>query len=123
MKINAIQIRTEELLAVVQKYFDDGCRLVTITCVDEGDKVRLLYSFDRELFLENLEIYITREQAVSSISAIYACAFLVENEIKELFGIKIDNVALDLGGCLYMVAGAEEAPMTRKNQAAGKGEE
>ncbi|HWP96922.1 MAG TPA: NADH-quinone oxidoreductase subunit C [Syntrophomonadaceae bacterium] len=123
MKINAIKITPEEILATVQKYFDDGYRLVTATCVDEGEKIHLIYSFDRELALQNLELCISREQGVPSISSVYACAFLVENEMKELFGIKIDDIALDLGGRLYMVKGAEEAPMARKIEEAGEGVE
>lgn len=122
MKINPIQIGVEELLVAAQKYFDENYRLVTITCVDDGEKVRLIYSFDRELALENLEISFTRDQAIPSITLIYPCAFLVENEMKELFGIKIDNIALDLNGRLYLVEGAQEAPMTR-TLPAGKGVE
>ncbi|MEN6351344.1 MAG: NADH-quinone oxidoreductase subunit C [Syntrophomonas sp.] len=123
MKFNSIQISPLDLLAAVKKYLDGGYRLVTITCVDEGEKVRLLYSFDRELSLENLELSLTREEAAPSISRISPCAFLVENEIKELFGIKMDDIALDLGGSLYMVQGAKEAPMSRSVQRAGKGAE
>lgn len=122
MKIDAIETPMEALLNSVKKHFDDDWRLVTVTCVDEGERVRLLYSFDRNLALENLELCITREQEVPSISSIYPSAFLVENEIKDLFGLKITDMSLDLNGRLYMVQGAKEAPMSRTAQPAGKGE-
>jgi len=122
MKIDAIAVSVENLSATVKKSFADGHRLITITCVDEGEKFRLLYSFDNELSVENLELSLTKGEAAPSISFIYPCAFLVENEMKELFGVKIDDIKLDLGGRLYMVPGAKEAPMLR-TPAAGKGEE
>lgn len=122
MKLDAIQVNSGDLLPAVKKYLDDGYRLVTITCVDEGEKIRLLYSFDLELSLANLELSLAREEAAPSISCVSPGAFLVENEIKELFGVRIDDISLDLGGRLYMVPGAKEAPMARSAPVAGKGE-
>lgn len=112
-----------DLLKSVQQYWDDGFRLITATCIDEGEEFRVIYSFDKELAISNLEVATPREQAIPSISGIYTCAFLIENEMKELFGLKIDNIALDLGGKMYLVEDAQAAPMTRPIKQKTKGDE
>jgi ech hydrogenase subunit D len=38
---------------------------------------------------------------VPSISSIYGCAYLYENEMHDLFGIKVEGMALDFHGTLY----------------------
>lgn len=123
MKIAAITTSPGQITAQAQNYFDDGWRLVTATCVDQGEEFRIIYSFDRDLNLENLEISTPREQAVPSLTGVYACAFLIENEMKELFGLKIDHLSLDLGGRMYLVQGAQPAPMARSSRPEAKEDE
>jgi ech hydrogenase subunit D len=48
-----------------------------------------------------------------SISNIFFPAFLYENEMKDLFGVKINNIVLDFNGNLYKVA--QKTPMNPKN--------
>ncbi|MDD3890070.1 MAG: NADH-quinone oxidoreductase subunit C [Syntrophomonadaceae bacterium] len=123
MSINKITSTPEEMLNVIEQYYNDGYRLVTATCIDEGEVFRLVYSLDKDLTMVNLEVAAPREKFLPSISAIYTCAFLVENEIQELFGLKIENIALDLGGKLYMADGVKEAPMARELKPAVRGDE
>jgi len=79
-----------------------GYRFVTLTCtaVDE-DHFDLLYHFDRKLELKHLRLEITVETIVPSISPIYLAAFLVENEIQDLFGIRFSGLAIDYERTLY----------------------
>jgi ech hydrogenase subunit D len=79
-----------------------GYRFVTLTCtaVDE-DHFDLLYHFDRKLELKHLRLEITMETIVPSISPIYFAAFLVENEIQDLFGIRFSGLAIDYERTLY----------------------
>ena len=114
MSFEAKQITPEQLINETQTMFDAGYRFVTATCVDEIEQFRIIYSFDRETELVNLEVAIGKQDELPSISGVYLCAFLVENEIKELFGVNISNIAVDLGGRLYMIEGADPNPMTRK---------
>jgi len=123
MSIDKITSTPAEMHKPIKEYYEDGYRLVTATCVDEGEDFRLIYSFDKEMTMINLEVSIPREKPIPSISDIYACAFLVENEMQELFGLKIDNIALDLGGKMYMAGGVKEAPMSRELKPEVKGEE
>ena len=114
MSFEAKHITPEQLINETQAMFDADYRLVTATCVDEIEQFRIIYSFDRETELVNLEVAIGKEDELPSISGVYLCAFLVENEIKELFGVNITDIAVDLGGHLYMIEGADPHPMTRK---------
>jgi len=123
MSINKIISNPEAMLNLIKQYYDDGYRMVTTTCIDEAEVFRLIYSFDKDLTMINLEVTTPREKTIPSISDIYACAFLVENEMQELFGLKIDNIALDLGGKMYMADGVKETPMAREFKPAVKGDE
>lgn len=82
-----------------------GRRLVQICCT-KGDGFELIYSFDnntdKQHGLENLHLHLDNDGIeVESVSDLFGFAFLYENEIKELFGIKIVNITLDFGGNLY----------------------
>jgi ech hydrogenase subunit D len=82
-----IKIKTDDLLKEVKKYKDDGFRLVQIGATT-ADGFELNYSFDKEA-------------VIKSVSGIYWNAFLYENEISDLFGIKIEGIAVDYGGNFY----------------------
>ena len=123
MSINKIISTPEEMLNVIKNCYEGGYRMVTATCIDEGEVFRLIYNFDKDLTMINLEVTTPREKAIPSISDIYVCAFLVENEMQELFGLKINNIALDLGGKMYMAGGVKKAPMAREIKPAVKGDE
>ena len=44
------------------------------------------------------------EARIPSISSIYWCAFLYENEIHDLFNVQVDGIAVDFHGHLYETA-------------------
>lgn len=112
---NVKEITVQELLGEVQKLHYEGYRLVTATCVDNNnDTLDLYYHFDMDYKLTNLKLTITKGSAVPSISKIFFCALLVENEIKELFGVNIENLVVDYGGHLLLSDGAPDNPMLRQ---------
>ena len=45
-----------------------------------------------------------------SISSIYFSAVIVENEIKDLFGVPVKGLVLDYGGKMMLAEGAPVAP-------------
>lgn len=78
-----------------------GYRLVQIGCAG-GDAFELNYSFDRDFDLITLRLSLPLVGAgVQSISAIYWNAFIYENEICDLFGINVRDMAIDYKGTLY----------------------
>ena len=54
---------------------------------------------------KNLRLQIPVENArLPSVSGVYFCAFIYENEIHDLFGISFDGLVLDFKGHLYTTA-------------------
>lgn len=82
---------------------NDGYRLVAITCTYKNG-IELSYSFDKNYDLLNLRLNIDDDVEIDSISCIFPVSFLYENEIKELFGVKIRNISLDFNDKLYKIA-------------------
>ena len=70
------------------------------------DKVmELSYSFanDETYQYQTLRIVMEKDTEVSSITAFYPYAFLYENEMKELFGVKIKSIHPDYQNKLYRI--------------------
>ena len=66
------------------------------------DQVELTYSFDLNGQLTNLRLSIPGEDSkLPSISAIYGCAILYENEIHDLFDVQVDGLTVDFKGNFY----------------------
>lgn len=96
------EISANDLLAETLKIKNDGYRLVAVTCTNK-DGLELTYSFDKDHELLNLRILTDIETELPSISIIYPYSFLYENEIKELFGVKIIGITPDFNDSLYKI--------------------
>jgi len=99
-----IPIAKHDLVGIVADLFADGHRLVQIGCSTLTDAYELNYSFDKEYRFRNLRVTVTPGEEIPSISVIYPNAFLYENEIHDLFGVSIRNIAVDYRGTLYRTA-------------------
>ena len=98
-------IPMEALLERAGEMRKQGYRLVQIGATRLPEHVELTYSFDRESRLANLRFQIPAAEArVPSISSIYWCAFLYENELHDLFNVQVDGIAVDFHGHLYETA-------------------
>jgi len=97
------EVKVDELVdkAVLMK--GQGYRLVQISCTFK-DCFEITYSFDKDYELEHFRIYGERDEEILSISQVFFSAFLYENEMKDLFGVKIKDIAIDYQGGLYRVA-------------------
>ena len=93
--------------AVLKKYMqeacDEGCRLVQIHANRLDGRYELIYSLALEYRLIQLYMVILEDTAVESISDIYPAAQLYEQEMAELFGVKISGIAEDPHVKLYHV--------------------
>jgi NADH:ubiquinone oxidoreductase subunit C len=111
---NMVDITNDQLLGEVQKMKYDGYRFVTSTCVDNGDgTIDVIYHFDRNYQMKHLKLKVAKDEEIDSISKIYFCSILVENEMSELFGLKITGMAVDYGGHMLLSDDAPENPMLR----------
>ena len=80
----------------------EGWRLITASCVRRpGGAFTVLYHFERDERLRHLRVEVLGGQAVPSIGGVYGGAFLVENEMIELQGLAVNDLAIDYGGRLY----------------------
>ena len=80
-RLEAEPITLETVRAVAKANFDAGYRFVT---------------------LRHYRLTVPLGQAVPSISDIYFCALLVENESRDQYGITWDGLILDFQGSLYL---------------------
>jgi ech hydrogenase subunit D len=95
-------------LAQVAGYRAAGWRLSVINAtavLPTGDLPEGAYdiswSFARDLEFEHLRCRVLPGEQVPSVSDSYGAAFLYENEMRELFGINVTGINLDLQGQLY----------------------
>lgn len=111
---NLVDITKDQLLGEVQNMLFEGYRFITATCVDNGDgSLDIIYHFDKDLEMKHYKLKVQKGEEVPSITKIYFCALLVENEIKELFGANITNIAIDYGGHMLLSDDELDAPMGR----------
>ena len=100
-----IDIQVPELLGRAKEMLAQGQRLVQICCTKLPDALELQYSFDRDYAFTSFRItFPGGEGTVPSISSVYLSAFLYENEIHDLFGIKVMDIAVDYQGKFYRTA-------------------
>jgi hypothetical protein len=64
----------------------------------------IAWAFARGTEFETVREQIASGDQIPSISEFFGAAFLYENEIRELFGIDVTGIGLDLGGQLYKTA-------------------
>lgn len=123
MSIETIPVSLDAVVGEAAKMKAQGQRLSTLTCValDENN-FEIIYHYDTDLKLTNYRLSVTKDTVVPSISPVYFSAFLVENEIRDQFGLVFEGLVLDFGGKLYLDDEAERTPfckfaVTRKEKA------
>jgi ech hydrogenase subunit D len=98
-------ITAETLLEKVREKKRQNWRLVQIGATRLSEQFQLTYSFDLESRLVSLRLHLrATEPRVPSISSIYGCAILYENELHDLFGITADGLTVDFRGNFYQTA-------------------
>jgi len=101
--MDATPVSKDSLLDEVARKKGQGCRLVTLSCVElDETSCDLLYHFDKDLELTTLRLTVARTAPIPSISEIYFAAFLVENEIQDQFGLEFEGLVLNYHRTLYL---------------------
>ena len=89
----------------------DGWRFVQVLCANTEDGIDMVYSFEQDGHLRNLEIKGIKEGTpVPSITDLFLAAFVFENEAHDLFGVDVRDIAIDFQGHFYALS--EKTPMT-----------
>ncbi len=100
-----IPIEVSQLLGRVKQLYDEKYRIVQIGCTKCQDNLEINYAFDLQYRFVNLRITVPRSGvAIPSVSGIYWSAFLYENEIQDLFGVRFKDMVLDFKGTFYRTA-------------------
>jgi len=90
-----------------------GYRFVTMTVVDVGEAFDIYYHFDLDYEMTVYKLALPKGTELPSISGICFAAVIVENEIQDLFGIKVVNLAIEYERHFLLAPDAPAAPFCR----------
>lgn len=125
MVLETKNLAKNQLVAEVQNLKNKGYRFVTMSCVDLGDSLDLIYHFDLNLDMLHLRITLLKGDVAPSISGVFFAALIIENETQDHFGVKFDGLALDFGGNFYLEDEVKRFPFCKvtvgKADKAGEG--
>ena len=100
-----MDIQLADLLSTASRMKAEGQRLAQICCTKLPDRLELHYSFDKDYKFTSYRLTLKDNSApVPSISKIYLSSFHYENEIHDLFGIKVEGNVVDYQGNFYRTA-------------------
>ena len=98
-----IPVSLDEVIEKIAKKKVEGYRFVTMSCAElDGNTFDILYHLDKDLKLINFRLTVPKNAAVPSISPVYFAAFLVENEMQDLFEIRFTGLVIDYERTLYL---------------------
>lgn len=110
---NTAEIALDEVITQSRILKDEGFRFITMSSTDLGASVCVLYHLDKDLEVRNLKVTVPKGKKIASIASVYSSAFLVENEIKEHFGVDFDGLPLDFQGMLYSDEEVQRTPFCK----------
>ncbi len=118
-----VEIGTDQLLTKVMELKKAGYRLSQACAAYVNEKFELSYSFAEDTTYQytTLRVVIDTDTEVPSITDIVPPAVFYENEMKELFGVKIQMISLDYNNKFYRIEA--ETPLGPKPDAAAEGKE
>jgi ech hydrogenase subunit D len=120
MNGEVIIISLDQVVGACAQKKAEAFRFVTMTCTAlDSDTVDILYHFDKAYKLEHLRLKVSRHTPLPSISDVFSAAFLVENELQDLFGLRFQGLALDYNQTLYLDQEVATAPFCKYTAASG----
>lgn len=123
MRDEVISISPDNLVAAVAKLKVEGYRFVTLSCMQSDENsVVILYHFDKDLLLKHLRVHVSADDPLPSITPVYFAAFLVENEIQDLFGLRFSGLAVDYERTLFLDGEVKVTPFCRYTVAKTQGD-
>jgi NADPH-dependent glutamate synthase beta subunit-like oxidoreductase len=85
-----------------------GARLLTVTALDRGKELEIIYHFEKGLSVINLHLRVPKEDPVQSITTVYPNAFVAENELQDHFNVNVSGLNVNFGGKFLRVETAEQ---------------
>ncbi len=100
-----------DILRCAREHKEQGWRFVQMMCTNTDAGIDVEYSYMKDGVLENWTVKgVQKGQQLPSITGEFLAAFVFENESHDLFGVDIQDIAIDFKGRFYDLAMAE--PMT-----------
>lgn len=106
------EVAKDELYKIMDQKYNDGYRLAQILSVAYEGYNEVIYSVAKEYEMENYKINLPIDEEIKSFSDIFPAATLYENEIKELWGVKVVGMALDYHNKFYRIE--KETPFKKQ---------
>ena len=108
-------ISIDDIVSVAEREHEAHSRFVQVLCINGEDGIDLVYSYqktaDQGYAVHNYRVHgVKPETHIPSVTKFYLVAFPFENEAHDLFGVQVDDIAIDFKGGFYKVA--MDKPMT-----------
>ncbi len=108
-------ISIDDILSVAEREHEAHSRFVQVLCINGEEGIDLVYSYqktaDQGYVVHNYRVHgVKPETHIPSVTKFYLVAFPFENEAHDLFGVQVDDIAIDFKGGFYKVA--MDKPMT-----------
>lgn len=108
-------ISIDDILSVAEREHEVHSRFVQVLCINGEEGIDLVYSYqktaDQGYAVHNYRVHgVKPETHIPSVTKFYLVAFPFENEAHDLFGVQVDDIAIDFKGGFYKVA--MDKPMT-----------
>lgn len=114
--VPAIEVEPGALIDKVRELKAAHYRFMSTTCLDKGDHFDIYYHFDVNLTFLHLLVHVDKSESVPSITSVYFCAFLPENEMRDLFGIVVDGLNIDYDGHFLLTDKYDRPPLLKDPQ-------
>lgn len=113
--IDAVSVTSENVVNEVMRMKSNGYRFVTMSSAPVHDGfMDIIYHFDKNLELKNLRLSIKEGEAIPSVSGVYFCAMLAENELQDLAGLRFEGLVLDYNRTLLHASEVTTVPLVNK---------
>ncbi|MEM4581904.1 MAG: FAD-dependent oxidoreductase, partial [Candidatus Korarchaeum sp.] len=85
-----------------------NARFISLVCNDRDDHFELIYYFDRGgSGILGVKTRVKKGEKAQSITSVYPCVFLAENEVKDMFKLEFIGLSPDVGGVLLRTSETE----------------
>ncbi len=119
-KQELVVVEKSGVLEEVARIAATGARLVQILAVSTASGTEMTYSFANGFDFKNVRCEVAKGETLASITPVWRGAFLYENEIRDLFGVNIENISVDYKGNFYTVAKKEPFAVRSSEQGGAK---
>lgn len=111
MQGKVIDVILDTVVGEVMNMKNEGQRLVTYSAYQDGDKLGILYHFDKDLETTHLRLTADMDKPIPSVSGVYFAAMLVENEIRDQWNVEFDGLVLDFNRTLFLDPEVTQVPL------------